>query len=277
MDHVQISFDNIPPERAEVLIAVLSNAGFTGFEEELMSLKAFIPLPYFNQGVLERLVEIDDVKYSKSIINEINWNEKWESDFEPVQVFNPVNHEPFAYIRADFHPPAVSFLHDLIITPKMSFGTGHHATTYLMVSQMSRLNFNNKAIIDFGTGTGVLAVLADKMGASSVLAIDNDDWSINNAKENLGLNHCAKVNVVKEEAIPADVKADIILANINLNVIIANLQAVKCACHAQTQVLFSGIMTDDEKQILNEIQKAGMIVTDTYRRENWLAISAVNK
>ncbi len=276
MEHIQISFQNVEADKAEILIALLSDAGFTGFEEAESTLEAFIPMSNFDQIEFDRLVESTNTSYSKSVIKEINWNEKWESDFEPVCIYTK-NGKPFVKIRAGFHKPDASFEHEVIITPKMSFGTGHHATTYLMVDRMGEIDFKNKSVIDFGTGTGVLAILAEKLGSISVIAIDNDDWSINNALENTEINFCRNVQVVKAESISNIDAAHIILANINLNVIIANLPAIKAASLPGAIILFSGIMLADEEILSEEIIKAGLIMNAIFRRENWLAISAVNK
>ena len=277
MEYTQIIFEDISSEKKDLLIALLGNEGFEGFEEEDNNLKAYISSGNFNENTFNSVIEIVDVKYSKSIIKEINWNEKWESDFEPIRVYDPSNTNPVAYLRAHFHRPDNSFLHDIVVTPKMSFGTGHHATTYLMTSHMSNIDFKNKSVIDFGTGTGVLAILAEKMGASDVLAVDCDDWSIENAKENLEVNRCFKVKVIKDVTIPENAKADIILANINLNVIIANLSVIKESAKSGALILFSGVLEHDKAQILNEIDKSGLHTTQVFPRENWLAISVVNK
>ena len=117
--------------------------------------------------------------YKYSIIEDRNWNEEWESQLDPVVINN------FVGIRASFNKPIKNVEHEIIITPKMSFGTGHHATTFLMIGLMKKINFKNKKVLDFGTGTGMLAILAEKLGATSVLAIDYDEWSINNALENI--------------------------------------------------------------------------------------------
>ena len=277
MEYIQIVFDNMSQEKKELLIALLGNEGFEGFEEEEKNLKACISSGNYDENHIDKIIETVDVNYSKSVIKEINWNEKWESDFEPIPVYDQTNNTQFAYLRAHFHKPDLSFLYDIIVTPKMSFGTGHHATTYLMASQMSQIDFKNKSVIDFGTGTGVLAILAEKMGASEVLAIDCDDWSINNATENLAVNSCVKVHVMKDDTIPKGKKVDIILANINLNVIIANLSVINDSAKIGAVILFSGVLEQDEDHILNEIIKSGFCNPQVFRRENWLAISVVNK
>jgi ribosomal protein L11 methyltransferase len=276
MEYLQFLFEGLATEKKEILIALLSDAGFEGFEESDQSLKAFIPQPLFDQSSFDSIIDVTNVKYLQSNIKKTNWNEKWESDFHPVEVIDTITSKPFAYIRASFHTAAPAFEHDIIVTPKMSFGTGHHATTFLMVLNMQHIDFAGKTVIDFGTGTGVLAILAEKLGAASVVGIDCDDWSIDNAKENLAANNCTKVSVVKAETIPSAYKAEIILANINLNIIAANITEIKAACLPGTELLFSGIMIHDEKKILEVLSIGGLIVREVYKRENWLAISSVN-
>ncbi|MEX0636460.1 MAG: 50S ribosomal protein L11 methyltransferase, partial [Ferruginibacter sp.] len=164
--------------------------------------------------------------------------------------------------------------HDLIITPKMSFGTGHHATTYLMIEAMQELDFTQKSVIDFGTGTGVLAILAEKMGATKLLAIDHDYWSINNATENIVSNNCQHIHLQLAEAMMAPFKADIILANINLNVIISNLPLIYEASKADTIILFSGLLLSDEWLISKKILEAGFNIQKIRHRNNWICIAA---
>ncbi|MEO7522713.1 MAG: 50S ribosomal protein L11 methyltransferase [Ferruginibacter sp.] len=277
MQYYQFVFDNLTNENKEMLIALLSNVGFEGFEEEDDILKACTRFDEFDETEFKNIIDILNIKYSKSIIKETNWNEKWELGFKPVIVHHPILHEPFAIIRAGFHKPVKEILHELVITPKMSFGTGHHATTYLMIQQMSLLDFNEKGVIDFGTGTGVLAILAEKMGASEIVAIDHDNWSIDNAQENIEANHCSKIRLLKAETIGADVdlKADIILANINLNIIIKNLDALKAACGTGAAILFSGILKQDEAQIVSVLKQNGLVISACFTRDNWLIIVAI--
>ncbi|MFT3912449.1 MAG: 50S ribosomal protein L11 methyltransferase [Ferruginibacter sp.] len=272
MDHLQFIFNKVENGQREILIALLSDIGFEGFEEENDDLKAFVKEGEFNQELFDGIIENIAVKYSKSIIKNINWNEKWESGFEPVIVNHPTSQQPFAVVRAGFHNSIKDVLYDLVVTPKMSFGTGHHATTYLMIQQMSLLDFKDKTVIDFGTGTGVLAILAEKLGASNITAVDNDDWSINNAKENIEANSCSQIKLVKAETIEAGLKANIILANINLNIIIANLDAIKAACLPDATILFSGIMAQDEGQILAALKENNFTILSSFNRDNWLII-----
>ena len=139
---------------------------------------------------------------------------------------------------------------------------------------MSLLDFKAKTVIDFGTGTGILAILAEKLGASNITAIDNDEWSISNAKENIETNVCSKIKLVKAETIEAGLKAEIILANINLNIIIANLDAIKTASKPGTIILFSGIMTMDEGRIRAVLKENHFVIYSSFARDNWLIIAA---
>jgi len=276
MDYLQVLFEDISPDKKDILVALLSNTGFTGFEEEGSALKAFIKEADIDRAGLDAVSKQAAATYTVSNIEEKNWNEEWEAGFEPVGVEGAQANEPFAYIRAGFHEPDPAYLHDIIVTPKMSFGTGHHATTYLVVSQMSDIDFKNKTVIDFGTGTGILAILAEKLGASSVLAIDCDDWSINNAKENMEMNGCERISIVKAETIWAEKSVDIILANINLNIIKDNLTAVKKALKPGATVLFSGIMLHDKTGIIDAVESAELNINRISEKDGWLAIYAAN-
>jgi ribosomal protein L11 methyltransferase len=130
---------------------------------------------------------LNGYNFQSNTIPEQNWNEEWEQNFQPVVV------DDFCAVRAHFHAPISTVKHEIIITPKMSFGTGHHATTYMMMQQMQNIDFNNKSVFDFGTGTGILAILAEKCGAKEIIAIDNDEWSYKNAEENLEMNSVKKL------------------------------------------------------------------------------------
>ncbi len=275
MRYLQFLFENISEEKKEMIVALLSGEGFDGFEETDSSVKTFIDESEFEEDQFNILVKQIGTEPVRSVVEEENWNAKWEADFEPVKVVKESG-EPFAYVRADFHEADPSFPYDMVVTPKMSFGTGHHATTYMMISQMAGINFTGKTVIDFGTGTGVLAILAEKLGAASVLAIDCDDWSIENAKENTAGNHCNRIELLKAETIPAGNVADIILANINLNIIQDNFQQIMAAAKPETVILFSGIMEHDGPQIEKTIREGGLKLLNITKRNNWLALYTVN-
>jgi ribosomal protein L11 methyltransferase len=276
MEYLQIHFTPITQDQSEILIAQLNEIGFDGFEEETNELKAFIPSTNFDENIFNSVIDINTLKYTKSIIKKENWNTIWEANFEPIEVTYPNSSKPFVYIRAGFHQAKEGYEYDIIVTPKMSFGTGHHATTFLMMQQMSQINFVDKTVIDFGTGTGVLAILADKMGASLILGIDCDDWSIENAEENATINNCKNIQLLKAETIPAQAeKVDVMLANINLNIISEHILAIKAAVKLNGTILFSGIMLHDESNIVNVIEKEGITIKEIFKRDNWLAIMCV--
>jgi ribosomal protein L11 methyltransferase len=273
MRHIEISFTNINNEHQEMLIAMLDQIGFEGFEESEHDLKAFIKEPLFSQANLDEIATSLNCVYELTFIEEENWNANWESSFDPIMLLHPETKNPFAFIRAGFHEASTQAVHDLIITPKMSFGTGHHATTFQMMEQMSMIDFNGMNVIDFGTGTGLLAILAEKMGATKIEAIDNDDWSINNAIENIESNQCSNINIIKADSCQTDAfKADIILANINLNIILANLDNIINCGKSGTIILFSGILVEDEEQICLSLRSKNLNINSVYSKNNWLLI-----
>jgi len=268
MKYVAITFTVTGAGQADIVIALLAETGFEGFEEDGNMVKAFIKEEAFDKAALEEVTGGLGITYNMATIDPQNWNAQWESSFDPVIV------NDFAAVRAGFHPPVKNVRHEIIITPKMSFGTGHHATTYLMMEQMSQLDFTNTSVMDFGTGTGVLAILAEKMGALSIAAIDNDDWSIENALENTGYNHCKKIVVKKAEAIEPNEKYDIILANINLNVILDNMPAIAAACTPGASVLLSGFLVADEGMVTSALAANELAFREVNEKNGWICIQA---
>ena len=251
---------------------MLNDIGFTGFEEQLDTLKAFIPISTFGEKLFNRVVEITGVTALRSEVKEENWNARWESGFKPVMVNNPETGMPFVYLRAEFHPPAGNVPFELIITPKMSFGTGHHPTTTLMIQQMSKLDFHGKTVLDFGTGTGVLSILAEKLGAAAVTAIDNDDWSILNAQENICANNCRTITLAKTDK--PIVKADIILANINRNVVIHNLSHIRNVYNDGGIMVCSGVLISDLKSMIAEFNRYNIRILNYMQQGEWISFVA---
>lgn len=269
MNYLHFDFETDTLEQQERLVALLSSQGFEGFEEEDNNLNAYIPEQLFDEDGFSQVIDLfETVSYTKTVIENINWNKKWEQDFKPVVV------DDFAAIRAGFHQPIAGVAHDIIITPKMSFGTGHHATTYLVIRQMKEIDFNGKTVLDFGTGTGVLAILADKLGAKNVLAIDYDEWSITNANENIIRNNCANIDVEQLDTVPADKQFDIILANINLNVITANLPEIVKASVPGATIVLSGFLKENEPVLINSLKEAGLENFSIAQRGDWIMITA---
>lgn len=268
MNYIELQVNGASAEQGEVLIALLADKGFDGFEETDTALKAFIKEPGFDKAGLEDMMKPMQLHYSITVIEQQNWNEQWESSFEPIVVGD------FVAIRAGFHQPVEGITHEIVITPKMSFGTGHHATTYMMIQQMEGMDLSGKTVVDYGTGTGVLAILAEKMGAVAVDAIDYDEWSIENSIENVADNNCNNIQLLQADTIPAGTIYDIILANINLNVILDNLPAIKAAGRQGTRILLSGFMRTDEQQMTNTLSENGILPLKTIQKGDWICILA---
>jgi ribosomal protein L11 methyltransferase len=269
--YIQIEIEvNSQPEK-DILIAELSELGFEGFEEERTSLKAFINEKQFREADLQSLLQKTGMTYSLSIIEDKNWNAIWEAGFEPVVVGS------FCAVRAHFHQPVAGVQHEIIITPKMSFGTGHHATTFMMMEEMQQIDFKEKSVFDFGTGTGVLAILAEQMGASKVEAADNDEWSIENAKENLLRNKSKTVQVINMDKITAARIYDVILANINKHVIMQQMKGISGAVSENGFVLFSGLLNEDEKEINQLASENGLRLINKKEKHNWICLRYVSK
>ena len=271
--YIKIETEAISKEQSEILIAELSEINFYAFvnedsygEENKNILSAFIKQEIFNEDELKKITAEKNIYYSKLTIPDTNWNAKWESEFEPIYVGG------FVAIRALFHKPIADIKHEIIITPKMSFGTGHHATTFLMVELMEKINFHNKNVLDFGTGTGVLGILAEKLGAGSVLAIDNDEWSISNASENIEANHCKHIHLIKRDNINDLSAVNIILANINFNVLIENAMAFSTLLQTDSLLIISGFLLKDEEAIYSLFVKNNFLKEQRAQKDEWIAL-----
>jgi ribosomal protein L11 methyltransferase len=267
MLYQQIIIQTSDIETRAILSAQLDAMGAEGFEETEDALIVYFKEDNYREAELQELLTTTDVTFQSDRLEETNWNAVWESNFEPVYV------EDFLCIRADFHPAATGVEHELIITPKMSFGTGHHATTWLMARAMRSLSFANKRVLDFGTGTGVLAILAEKLGAGYVWAIDNDEWSIRNSEENLQRNQCNRIELGLVDHISTDgERFDIILANINKHVILENMHALSARLQPGGLLLLSGLLSTDEQDIRLAASVAGLEVLALAEKDNWLCI-----
>ncbi|HEX9510139.1 MAG TPA: 50S ribosomal protein L11 methyltransferase [Puia sp.] len=271
MNYIQITIPVAEPSIQEMLIARLSEYAYEGFEEQESSLQAFIPEEKFNPAELEELLSPWQLSYTQDRLKARNWNEEWEKNFEPVVI------DGFCAIRASFHAPIPGVQQELVITPKMSFGTGHHATTYMMVAAMQHLDLKGKQVLDFGTGTGVLAILAEKLGAAGTLAIDYDDWSIGNALENIAENHCRNVSVIKADSTPKERGFDVILANINKHVILQELHAIGQQLNGGGVILLSGLLHEDFDDIEKEALKNDLPISERMTRGNWICLKLTKK
>lgn len=272
LDYIKIQFEHLGKEQKEILIALLSEMKYDGFEEDDDILNAFIPSAIYDGRKLKVFCRHHNLSFSVIKLEDKNWNADWESNFQPVVIDHAIDNVPWIGIRASFHEPIGDVEHEVIITPKMSFGTGHHATTSMMVKMMSGLNFKNKTILDFGTGTGILAIISEKLGASRIIAIDNDDQSIKNATENFESNNCSRIRLLESSAANVDIKFDIILANIIKAVIVDNLAAFSKQLVKGGVVLLSGLLVDDEPEILEKAGQNGLILRKKVEEKNWLCL-----
>jgi ribosomal protein L11 methyltransferase len=267
---IQVSIDVLDEAVKDILIAELAALGFDGFEETETGLFSYIELVRFDSELssgLDELVKRYGVTYTSATIDKQNWNALWESNFEPVLV------DDFVGVRANFHPPFNGGVeHDIIITPKMSFGTGHHGTTYSVMQLMRGIDFANKSVFDFGTGTGLLAILAHKLGAGDILAVDNDDWCIENASENIVVNNTQSIEIQKVDNAKLNKKFNIIIANINKNIILDNLAFLAEATVPGGVVLLSGLLVEDEPEIEAACKELGWRHQETRTRNNWIAL-----
>ena len=253
----------------EILMAELIEIGFDSFTEEHDGILGYIQKDLFNENQLKEinLFKNDEVKISYTFqeMPNINWNEEWEKNFSPINVENQVS------IRAEFHENQ-NLPHEIIIQPKMSFGTGHHATTYLMIQQMLDLDFQNKAVLDMGCGTSVLAIFAKQKGAGKTLAIDIDEWSVENSVENaerngveLEVSQGTAENLGKE-------KFDIILANINRNILISDIPTYVSVLNDGGQLLLSGLCFFDVDDILEVCTQQNLTLKKKLQREEWVSL-----
>lgn len=266
MAYIEVEITGGTGEINEMIVAVLMENGYEGFEELGTSIKGYVGPSDFDEGVLIDLAERFQLRYSVSEMEDEDWNAVWESEFEPVII------EDFCAVRAGHHLPVKDVVHEIVITPKMSFGTGHHATTYMMIGQMKHIAFRGRRVLDFGTGTGVLAILAHKLGASQVAAVDNDDWSIANAGENFSANDAGGIELLQADDARLRKSFDIILANIIRTVIEANLDAFREQLVPGGTLLVSGLLPSDGPPLIEKAEALGFRLSGKLSRDNWVCL-----
>ncbi|HMF70384.1 MAG TPA: 50S ribosomal protein L11 methyltransferase [Flavitalea sp.] len=259
------------PWQRDLLSGLMGEKGYDGFEEEQTAFNAYIRRDAFDRSIIEAILSPLGLGFYTEEIPAVNWNEEWEKSFVPVEVGN------FCSIRASFHEASKDVTHDIIITPRMSFGTGHHATTYLMIRQMQGLSFDGSKVLDFGTGTGVLAILSEKLGASEILAIDNDEMSVENAIDNVRENGCVRITVENADQIKPGGQYDIILANISRNVLLEQMHNVAQHLSQDGVVLMSGLLSGDQEIIEEKVREAALGVNKTDERDGWIVLRLVHK
>lgn len=268
MEYLEVRVDT-KLENIEVLQALLSQFSFDSFVEDEAGFTSYIEVDNFKSLDVEK--ELISFKsqfkfdYSVAEIENKNWNEEWESNFAPVLV------EGKCLIRANFHSKDSSVKDEVIITPKMSFGTGHHATTYMMVNEMYNIDLKNKSVLDMGCGTAVLAILAKKLGSGYTLGVDIDDWAVENSIENCDNNNQSAIEIIKggAEKLSNYQKFDVILANINRNILLNDMKFYNDALLSGGYILFSGFYAEDIPLIEKEADKYNFKLIGQNERENW--------
>jgi ribosomal protein L11 methyltransferase len=268
MDYIVYHFTTEPKELAnEILIALLGEYSFESFAETEIGFDAFVQKKLDTDLIIE-LPILEGISYSftKDKIEDENWNAKWEENFDAVEIPNKLT------IRAPFHHKPEANLLDIIILPKMSFGTGHHATTYMMSEALFEMDLNQKSILDMGCGTGVLAIIAAKRGASTIDAIDIDDWCVENTQENCALNHVVIIEISKGDASAIINQYDVIAANINKNVLKKDLSTYYTRINEQGILLISGFFITDVEELKLLGISAGFTHKTTITKGDWAMI-----
>ena len=274
MEYVCVSFKVNPAEPgSEILASALSEENFESFVYNETGFEAYVPQNLFNEGVLQNLSEqFPEIKFTHNIqkIKNQNWNEAWEKNFTPVVIEN------FCCIRAPFHLAPASPLLDIIIEPKMSFGTGHHQTTWLMAKTLFGLNLKNKSVLYIGCGTGVLAIIAKKLDAQHVIGIDIDEWSIENSRENRVFNGYRRASIDFYQGTINSIEKDtfdVILANINKNILLKEIGKYAAHLNPNGTLLISGFFDTDCPELIAAAEKTGLKNTGKELKNEWAMLS----
>lgn len=266
---------NADPEQQEILLALLSDFSFESFQENEGHLSAYMTTTEWNNEQKSILSFLKDrsLDYHLEQFADKNWNEEWEKNFQPIKIEDKV------HVRADFHPRDEKAKIDLVITPQMSFGTGHHQTTYLMMEAILSMGFTGKRVLDMGCGTGILGILASKMGAAEILAVDIESWAVENSKENIARNGVDNMQVIQADIDLLNQKEhfEVILANINRNVLLRHLPHYSEMLEQSGNLLLSGILKEDLKLMKEEVEALGLTIVNTRTKENWAMIHAIKK
>jgi len=274
MNYIQVELfiegENIS-ETGEILVALLSEHPFDSFDETETGIRCFMPVNVFNrEDIVEALDQLKSTMNFNYEINEIedqNWNKKWESNYDPVLI------DEKCYIRAPFHEVKKDVAFEIVIEPKMSFGTAHHETTSMMISYILENEWKNFSVLDMGCGTAVLAILASMKGATSLVAIDNDEWAYTNTLENLERNNITNTLALQggKEVIPNQ-KFDVILANINRNILLDQIEIYSRVLSTGGKLFMSGFYEEDLLVIVKEAGKYGLKFINNKMRNKWVAV-----
>ena len=273
MDSIYIAYVfNVSPKDpvTEMLIAQLGYIGFESFVENESGVVAYIQKKDWNSNKVEDLYLLNsnefDITFKYNEIEQTNWNKEWEKNFNPIQVNGQVS------IRAPFHEnPSLNF--DIVIEPKMSFGTGHHETTHMMVQHLLALDLKNKKVLDMGCGTGILAIFAEMKGAQPTDAIDIDSWCYQNSLENVQRNGCKHITVLEgDSSLLKGKKYDVVIANINRNILLSDMKIYTDCLREKGVLLLSGFYKEDISIIESEVIKHGLVLDKMIQKNNWVAL-----
>ena len=260
----------LDPEYNEILMAELAEISFESFVEEENELLAYIPENDFSENAIKKIfTQFPDfkVKYSFKTLETVNWNEEWEKNYQPIEVMNLVR------VRASYHTQDPNFKYDIVIDPKMSFGTGHHETTTMVMQLQLGLNHNQKSVLDVGSGTGILAILAEKLGATQLTAFDIEEWAYLNATENITLNDCKHINVFQGTINDCPTaQYDIVLANINRNILLAEIPTYTRFLTEDGTLIVSGFYENDAIDIIAKAKESGLHIVEQKILNQWAAI-----
>ena len=273
MDYLELSI-KIPENTeigSDICVAELNEAGFESYQVNDWGLNAYIPEHLFDPAVVDQLSisnmpGFGKIEFTKKIIREVNWNKEWESNYDPVEV------DSFCYVRSPFHNSSDKHKYEIIIEPKMSFGTGHHSTTWLVIKMMSGLDLDGKNVLDVGCGTGVLGILAAKMGCRSVTGVDIDEWAYNNSLENIKTNEIDNFKLVHGTVNDLENKFGIILANITRNILLQDLEKYAGLCSDKASLILSGFYNEDIEVLKTEAARHGFKFLDSNLKNNWAVI-----
>jgi ribosomal protein L11 methyltransferase len=277
MDFIQVNFNIEPYEEyiADVLAAELGELGYDTFVPTENGLEAFISSDVFDEielkNLLANFVFETSIDYKVTKIESKNWNEEWEKHyFEPIIIDNE------CVIHSSFHKNIPDAKYDIVIDPKMSFGTGHHETTSLVIGELLKMDLEGKKVLDMGCGTSVLAILAAMRGATDLLAIDIDSWCVENSVENIALNKISGIDVKQGGAeLLANEHFDIILANINRNILLDDMEYYAACLKTNGQLYMSGFYSEDIPLIEAEANKNGLNLISSKLKNNWAVVKTV--
>jgi len=269
--YIEYNFKVIPKEpAAEILIAELGAVGFESFVENEDGVTAYIQKEEWNSNILDTIFVLNSdefsIEYNQNEVEQTNWNAEWEKNFTPIEVDEIVS------IRAPFHENS-NLKYDIVIEPKMSFGTGHHETTHMMVQHLLQLDLNNKQTLDMGCGTGILAIFAEMKGAKPIDAIDIDNWCYENSIENVTRNNCHHISVFEgDSSLLINKKYDLIIANINRNILLMDMKVYANCLKEKGILLLSGFYEEDIPIIDAEVSKYNLKLENFIQRNNWVAL-----